>query len=139
MNVIQGNISAVFLVVFLLNFFVTASAQSPAPEPEPTSATAPIPAPTNDNATTTADARKEQVLGAVSGNPAADNILPGTGFIGQALGFEKNSGLRFGGLWLGDTNDLLSGGQNPGTWSFNSMLVLGVNACKCQLTVSVII
>ena len=91
MNVIQGNISAVFLVVFLLNFFVTASAQSPAPEPEPTSATAPIPAPTNDNATTTADARKEQVLGAVSGNPAADNILPGTGFIGQALGFEKKS------------------------------------------------
>ncbi len=134
MKVIQGNILALFLVVFLLNFFVTASAQSPAPAPEPTPTTAPIPAPTNDNATTTADARKEQVLGAVSGNPAADNILPGTGFIGQALGFEKNSGLRFGGLWLGDTNDLLSGGQNPGTWSFNSMLVLGVNVDAEKLT-----
>lgn len=128
MKVIQGNISAVFLVVFLLNFFVTASAQSPAlapaPAPAPTPATAPIPAPTNDNATTTADARKEQVLGAVSGNPAADNVIPGTGFIGQALGFEKNSGLRFGGLWLGDTNDLLSGDRIPARGALIACLCL---------------
>ncbi len=67
------------------------------------------------------------VLDSVSGNPAADNIVPGTGFLGRSLGFDEDSGLRVGGLWLADTNGLLSGGEVPGAWSFNSMLLLGVN------------
>ena len=67
-------------------------------------------------------------MGSVSGNPAADNVVPGTGYLGSWLGIDKDSGLRLGGLWLADTNGLLSGGQVPGAWSFNSMLVLGVNA-----------
>ena len=113
----------------------TASAQSPAPAQEetPVKADAPAkPAPAESSATsdvenTIVQKRNEQVPTSVSGNPAADNVVPGTGFLGRALGFDENSGLRFGGMWLGDSNGLINGGQNPGKWSWNSLLVLGLN------------
>ncbi len=89
----------------LLNLCGTVSAQSPAPNPNP----------------------EQDVLGSVSGNPAADNIVPGTGFLGRSLGLPEKSGLRVGGLWLADSNGLLTGGAQPGSWTWNSMLLLGLD------------
>ncbi len=63
----------------------------------------------------------------ITGNPATENELPGTGLIGRLLHLPDDSGLRLGGLWLADSNVLLSGGADPGTWSFNSTLILGLN------------
>ena len=39
----------------------------------------------------------------------------------------EKSGLRLGGLWLADSNGLISGGAEPGKWSWNSALVVGAN------------
>ena len=73
----------------------------------------------------------DQLIGhapsAISGNPAAVNIDPGTGQLGKWLQIPEKAGLRLGGIWLGDTNGLISGGANPGTWSFNSVLIVGAN------------
>jgi hypothetical protein len=35
----------------------------------------------------------------ITGNPAAENELPGTGLAGRLLHLPENSGLRLGGLW----------------------------------------
>lgn len=64
---------------------------------------------------------------AITGNPAAENVEPGTGLLGRALHLPEKSGLRLGGIWLGDTNGILSGGAHPGQWSFNSLLIVGAN------------
>jgi porin len=63
----------------------------------------------------------------ITGNPAAENVLPGTGLAGRLLQVPENTGLRLGGLWLADTNGLLSGGKQPGKWSWNSALIIGAN------------
>ncbi len=63
---------------------------------------------------------------AVSGNPAATTFNAGTGWLGRALGIPEDSGVSFGGLWLGDTNTVFSGGAQPGAWSSNSSLVLSL-------------
>jgi porin len=54
-------------------------------------------------------------------------VLPGTGLAGRLLQIPENTGLRLGGLWLADTNGLLSGGKQPGKWSWNSALIIGAN------------
>lgn len=64
---------------------------------------------------------------AISGNPVAESDLPGSGLIGQLLGIPEDTGLRLGGVWLADANGLLSGGAQPGKWSFNSALIVGAN------------
>ena len=66
---------------------------------------------------------------AISGNPAAENILPGNGWLtglipGRPL---DESGLHLGGVWLADANGLISGGAEPGKWSWNSALIVGAN------------
>lgn len=63
----------------------------------------------------------------ITGNPAAENEMPGTGLAGRLLQIPEDSGLRIGGLWLGDANGLISGGAQPGKWSFNSALIVGGN------------
>jgi porin len=63
----------------------------------------------------------------ITGNPAAENELPGTGLAGRLLHLPEDSGLRLGGLWLVDTNGLISGGAQPGKWSWNSALIIGAN------------
>jgi carbohydrate-selective porin OprB len=69
----------------------------------------------------------DKALAAITGNPAAENQLPGTGLAGRLLHLPEDSGLRLGGLWLADTNGLLSGGAQPGKWSWNSALIIGAN------------
>jgi len=63
----------------------------------------------------------------ITGNPAAENVLPGTGLTGRLLQIPESTGLRLGGLWLADTNGLLTGGKEPGKWSWNSALIIGAN------------
>ena len=65
--------------------------------------------------------------GGISGNPGATNFLTGTGLLGRLLGFGKDSGVRLGGLWLGNANYLFAGGNDPETWSFNSLLLIDLS------------
>ena len=49
----------------------------------------------------------------ISANPGAVNQITGTGQAGEWLGFQKDSGVFLGGVWAGDTNYLISGGNQP--------------------------
>jgi len=69
----------------------------------------------------------EAGISAVSGNPAAVNILAGTGALGRFLGFDKESGIRLGGLWVGDASGVLAGGRQPGDWGLNSLTVVDLS------------
>lgn len=60
----------------------------------------------------------------VSSNPAAVNAVTGTGTLGELLGLKKRSGIRLGGLWIGDLNYLITGGVNPHKWSGNNLFQL---------------
>jgi porin len=60
----------------------------------------------------------------VSGNPAAVNIISGTGALGRLLGIDRDSGIRLGGVWVGDASGVLSGGQSPGSWGLNSLTLI---------------
>ncbi len=60
----------------------------------------------------------------ISGNPGAVNVVTGTGWLGRLIGFGKDSGVHLGGAWLGDANYLFAGGNDPRTWSFNSLLLV---------------
>ena len=66
---------------------------------------------------------------AVSGNPAAESQVPGNAWlIGLIPGKPLDEiGLRLGGVWLADTNGLISGGAQPGKWSWNSALIIGAD------------
>jgi porin len=63
----------------------------------------------------------------ISANPGAVNIVTGTGALGRLLGFDKESGVLLGGAWVGDAGYLLSGGVEPRTWSFNSLLLVDLS------------
>jgi porin len=73
---------------------------------------------------------------AISGNPAAETNLPGNGWAAGLIPGKPldNVGLRVGGMWLADTNGLLSGGAQPGKWSWNSALIVGANFDPEKLT-----
>ncbi len=73
------------------------------------------------------DQLRGRVPASITGNPAAENEVPGTGLAGRLLHLPEESGLRIGGVWLADSNGLLSGGAQPGKWSFNSALIVGAN------------
>jgi porin len=62
-------------------------------------------------------------LSGISGNAAAVNVETGNGMLGQALGFGLDSGVRIGGVWVGNANVLLTGGEKSAQSSFNSLLV----------------
>ena len=59
---------------------------------------------------------------AVSGNPAATNIIVGTGRLGEILGINQN-GIRLGGLNITDANGNLAGGLGPGKWTGNTLTI----------------
>lgn len=74
-----------------------------------------------------------QASPAVSGNPSAtDYSVVGTGWLGRTLGLKDEWGVKLGGLWLADTNIVAAGGAQPGGWTNNSALFvgLGVDADK---------
>lgn len=84
-------------------------------------------APAAENGLSLLDQLRGNAPPSITGNPAAENELPGTGDAGKWLHLPEESGLRLGGLWLADANGLLSGGAQPGKWSFNSALIVGAN------------
>jgi porin len=105
----------------------SASAVPPINPVEGDSGTTP-PAPGNPAAETAAGARAATPGSQpISGNPAAVNLIAGTGALGRALGIDKDSGVRLGGLWVGDASGVLSGGANPGKWGLNSLTILDLN------------
>ncbi|CAN5848649.1 hypothetical protein BH11PSE3_BH11PSE3_27780 [soil metagenome] len=63
---------------------------------------------------------------AISGNPAATTFTTGTGWLGRTLGIPDDWGIKLGGLWLADTNIVAAGGSQPGLWTANSALIIGV-------------
>jgi porin len=63
----------------------------------------------------------------ISSNPGAVDIIAGTGALGRLLGFDANSGIRVGGLWIGDASGVLSGGAKPGSWGLNSLTIADLN------------
>ena len=75
------------------------------------------------------DATPETRTGAepISANPAAVNIVAGTGALGRFLGLDDDSGIRLGGLWIGDASGVLAGGRSPGDWGLNSLTIFDLN------------
>lgn len=59
----------------------------------------------------------------ISGNPGAVDILAGTGELGKLMQIPDGSGVRFGGVWLGDYNALLIGRESR-VLTGNSSLIL---------------
>jgi len=68
---------------------------------------------------------EENRLG-ISSNPGATDDFTGTGQVAEWLGLNPDWGVRLGGIWVGDTNYLISGGNSPGTWSWNSLFIAGL-------------
>ncbi len=66
---------------------------------------------------------EEQSYG-ISGNPGAVNSVTGTGELGKWLQIPESSGVRLGGLYIGDGNALLSGREGTGVWTGNSVLII---------------
>ncbi len=63
----------------------------------------------------------------VSGNPAStDYSVVGTGWLGRTLGLKDEWGIKLGGLWLADTNLVVAGGAQPGGWTNNQALFIGL-------------
>ncbi len=71
---------------------------------------------------TTSRASDSGAVNAVSGNPAAVNILVGTGRLGDFLGV-NHDGIRFGGLNITDANGNLAGGLGPGKWVGDTLTI----------------
>jgi porin len=65
----------------------------------------------------------------ISSNPGAVDIRTGTGeladTIEELVGLPRDTGVFLGGVWVADANCLLSGGADPGKWSFNRLLIVG--------------
>lgn len=62
----------------------------------------------------------------ISGNPGAVNILVGTGELGKLLKIPESSGIRLGGLWMGDANPVLCGVDGH-HFTGNSALILDLS------------
>lgn len=67
----------------------------------------------------------------ISSNPAAANLTPGTGkaqrYIEKKIGLQNNHGIYVDGAWIGDVNNLFSGGiHNPDRWTSNSLFLLNM-------------
>jgi len=63
---------------------------------------------------------------AVSGNPAATDYAIGIGWLGRTLGLRDDWGITLGGVWLADTDLVAAGGLQPGGWTSNSALFVGL-------------
>lgn len=72
---------------------------------------------------TTGGASDPLMANAVSGNPAASNIVAGTGRLGDVLGV-NHDGIRLGGLNITDANGNLAGGLGPGKWVGDTLTIV---------------
>jgi len=63
----------------------------------------------------------------ISGNPGAVNVKPGLGLLGRALGFGPDTGVFFGGVWIGNADYLFGGGTDPKSWNLNSLFLVGLD------------
>ncbi len=63
----------------------------------------------------------------ISSNPAANELLPGTGQLGRLIGLDASWGITLGGVWVGNSDYLFTGGAKPRSWSFNSLLIVNLN------------
>lgn len=71
---------------------------------------------------------------AISGNPAATDFgITGTGWLGRQLGLKPEWGITLGGVWLADSNLIMAGGVEPGAWSNNQALILGLGVSAEKL------
>jgi porin len=65
----------------------------------------------------------------ISSNPGAVDVRTGTGELADTIerlvGLPRDTGVFLGGVWVSDANCLLSGGVDPGKWSFNRLLIVG--------------
>ena len=52
--------------------------------------------------------------------------MGGTGWLGRTLGLRDEWGVKVGGVWLADTNVVVAGGVQPGGWTNNQALILGL-------------
>jgi porin len=62
----------------------------------------------------------------ISANPGAVNRMAGTGELADLLGLKKDTGVFVGGLWIGNSSYLISGGKEPGDWTGDSLLLLSL-------------
>lgn len=69
-------------------------------------------------------ASEEPAKYGISGNPGAVDIIVGTGELGRRIGIPESSGVRLGGVWLGDYNALMSGRQSTQVLTGNSSLII---------------
>lgn len=67
-----------------------------------------------------------KIMVGISGNPAASNMLVGTGQLGSWLGLPEDSPLRLGGIFMGNVSQQISGGNQPGSTDLNGALILGL-------------
>ena len=75
-----------------------------------------------------AAAKPPEKVASVSGNPGATDFgITGTGWLGRTLGLKDEWGVKLGGVWIADTNVLVAGGVQPGAWTNNQALILGLN------------
>jgi porin len=77
------------------------------------------------------DTGYRQDAAGITANPGAVNVLMGTGRLGRLLGLKDDSGIRLGGLWIGNADLVMTGGAKPGTGTFNS---LGIIDLQLDLT-----
>jgi len=68
----------------------------------------------------------EEASFGISGNPGAVNVLTGTGELGKWMRIPERSGVRLGGLWIGDYNALLCGVDGK-RLTGNSLFILDLN------------
>jgi porin len=65
----------------------------------------------------------------ISSNPGAVDVRTGTGELAETierlLGLPRDTGVFLGGVWVADGNCTITGGADPGKWSFNRLLILG--------------
>lgn len=78
-------------------------------------------------------AKAQDAAQGIAGNPGAVDVEPGTGALGQFLGFGRDSGVRLGGVVVSNANTLAAGGRDPGSASFNDLVVIGGDASLDKL------
>ncbi|MBO0694962.1 MAG: carbohydrate porin [Verrucomicrobia bacterium] len=80
---------------------------------------------------TTTTTNASTIAEGISSNPGAVDSRTGTGELAETVEnlfvLPSHTGVFLGGIWIGDANNVLSGGAEPGEWSFNSLLIVGAS------------